>query len=304
MKILITGGAGFIGSHLVDACVQKGHDVFIVDNLVTGSQGNILHHEWNPRVQFFHGDICDKNAMEKIFLSASPDAVFHLAAQVNVRHSIEDPHYCFETNILGTTNVLEAMRYSGCTRIIFASTGGVMFSTDTPPYSETDLPSPNTPYWISKHCAEQIIDFYTSQYGFNSTLLRYANVYWPRQDPRWEAGIIAIFLDKIQQKSAPTIFGDGEQTRDFIHVFDVVNANIHVLENDISGLYHVGTGSQTSINTLWNMLRGIVDTDIIPSYGPAIAEPRFVFLSVDKLRATGWSIHHGLEESLRVLAKQ
>jgi len=177
MKILITGGAGFIGSHLVDACAERGHDVVIIDNLITGSQENLIQHRENPRVQFFHGDIFDKNVMEKIFLSASPDVVFHLAAQVNVRHSIQDPHYCFETNILGTTNILEAMRHSGCTRIIFASTGGVMFSTDTPPYSETDIPSPNTPYGISKHCAEQVIDFYTAQYGFHSTILRYANVY-------------------------------------------------------------------------------------------------------------------------------
>jgi len=304
MKILITGGAWFIGSHLVDACVERGDDVAIIDNLVTGSRDNIAHHQGNPKVHFFDTDIRDKNALEKIFLEISPDVVFHLAAQVNVRHSIQDPKYCFETNILGTTHILEAMRHSGCTRIIFASTGGVMFSTDTPPYNEADVPSPNTPYWISKHCAEQIIDFYSSQYGFHSTILRYANVYWSRQDPRWEAGIIAIFLDKIKQKSIPTIFGDGEQTRDFIYVADVINANLHVLEHDICGIYHVGTGEQTSINTLWEMLMWMSETTIVPLNGPAIAEPRYVYLNVDKLRATGWSIGHDLRESLRVLAKE
>ncbi len=304
MKIVITGGAGFIGSHLVDACVERGYDVVIIDNLITGSQENLIQHKDNPRVQFFHGDICDSDAMKEIFMSVSPDVVFHLAAQVNVRHSIQDSEYCFQANILGTTHILEAMRQSGCMRIIFASTGGVMFSTDTPPYSEEDIPSPNTPYGISKHCAEQIIEFYASQYGFHSTILRYANVYWTRQDPRWEAGIIAIFFDKIQQKSVPTIFGDGEQTRDFIHVADIVNANLHVLEDHIYGLFHVGTGVQTSINTLWGMFREIVATDIVPLYAPAIAEPRYVCLCVDKMTATGWSIGHDLAESLRVLAKE
>jgi len=304
MKILITWGAGFIGSHLVDACVERGYDVAIIDNLTTGSQDNLIQHKDNPRVKFFHGDIGDSDAMKEIFVSVSPDAVFHLAAQVNVRHSIQDPKYCFETNILGTTHVLEAMRHSGCTRIIFASTGGVMFSTDTPPYSEADIPSPNTPYGISKHCSEQVIDFYSSQYGFHSTILRYANVYWTRQDPRWEAGIIAIFLDKIKQKSAPTIFGDGEQTRDFIHVADVVNANLHVLDHAIYGVFHVGTGKQTSINVLWGMLMWMCETPLVPLYGPAIAEPRYVYLNVDKLRTTGWSIHHDLAESLHTMAKQ
>jgi UDP-glucose 4-epimerase len=301
MKILITGGAGFIGSHIVDACLQRGDEVFVIDNLSTGQRENISHHTGNSSLHFFEADICDTVRMEEIFGAVRPDAVFHLAAQVNVRHSIQDPHNCAQINILGTLSILAAMREAGCTRMIFASTGGVMFSTDTPPYSESDIPSPNTPYGISKFSAEQFIDFYSRQYGIRSTVLRYANVYGPRQDPRGEAGIICIFLDKIRENSAPIIFGDGEQTRDFIHVDDVVRANLHVLEKDILGVYHVGTGVETSVNTLWRNISTTKNTNLVPTYGPAIAEPRHVCLNIQKLLSTGWLPQYDIDQGIQSL---
>jgi UDP-glucose 4-epimerase len=298
MKILITWGAGFIGSHLVDACILRGDEVIVLDNLSTGNVSNIEKHIQNNALQFYEADIRDTARIVDIFDHVSPEVVFHLAAQVNVRHSIQDPHNCADINILGTINILNAMKKVWCRRMIFASTGGVMFSTDTPPYSESDIPSPNTPYGLSKYTAEEFIHFYGREYAISSTILRYANVYGERQDPRGEAGIISIFLDKIHTHTAPTIFGDGEQTRDYIHVSDVVNANLHVLDNHLAGTYHVGTGRETSVNTLWKLISEKTQTDLIPVYGPAIAEPRHVCLDIQRILSTGWQVHYDLESGL------
>jgi UDP-glucose 4-epimerase len=241
MKILITGGAGFIGSHLVDACVLRGDIVYVLDNLSTGLLGNIQSHIVEGNISFREADIRDAEKMQEIFAEIQPDLVFHLAAQINVRESIRNPAHDVEVNILGTLNILEAMRKNGCKRIIFSSTGGAMFGGDNPPYKENQEAHPETPYGISKRSVELLLEFYQRQYGIEPTMLRYANVYGPRQNAEGEAGVVSIFLDKIQKNEQPTIFGDGSQTRDFIHVADVVTANTHAYEKNLTGMYHVGT---------------------------------------------------------------
>lgn len=177
MKILITGGAGFIGSHLVDACVERGDEVFIIDNLSTGQRDNIAHHDGNASVHFYQVDIRDREKIDDIFTEIRPEVVFHLAAQINVRESIRNPIHDIEVNILGTMNILESMRKHDCQRMIFSSTGGAMFGGDAPPYSESHEAHPESPYGISKRAVELLLEFYERQYGIRSTILRYANVY-------------------------------------------------------------------------------------------------------------------------------
>lgn len=296
MKILITGGAGFIGSHIVDACVQRGDEVFIIDNLSTGQRANIAHHDTNTAVHFREADIRDRDGIHELFAEIQPEVVYHLAAQINVRESIQNPTNDIEVNILGTVNILEAMRKSGCSRVIFSSTGGAMFGGDNPPYAESREAHPETPYGISKRAIELLLEFYDRQYGFRSTMLRYANVYWPRQNALGEAGVVSIFLEKIRNNEAPTIFGDGSQTRDFIHVSDVVSANIHSLEKNLTGIYHVGTGIETSVNELWQILATSTDTSLIPEYIPALGEIQRTALDCQKLQKTGWECAKILEK--------
>ncbi len=299
MKILITGGAGFIGSHIVDACVERGDEVFIIDNLSTGQRGNMAHHDDNTSVHFYEVDIRDWDKISDIFERVRPEVVFHLAAQINVRESMWNPLHDVEVNILGTTNILEAMRNNNCKRMIFSSTGGAMFGGDNPPYSESHEAHPETPYGISKRTVELLLEFYERQYGIRSTTLRYANVYWSRQNARGEAGVISIFLDKIQNNQIPTIYGDGSQTRDFIHVSDVVLANIHALEKNLTGIYHVGTGIETSVNELWSIVASSTDTSINPHYVSSLGEIQRSALSPEKLLMTGWDVTLSLRDGIQ-----
>lgn len=208
MKILVTGGAGFIGSHLVDALLEQGHKVTVIDNMSTGQNENIKRNVDNKNCQFFLTDIRDKITLENIFAEFRPDVVFHLAAQINVRESIKNPLKTMEINVDGTVNILDTMVASGCKRIIFSSTGGAMFSEGNPPYREEDTPSPVDPYAISKRTGELLLDFYRLHHGVHATSLRYSNVYGPRQNPKGEAGVVAIFLDHIKNDEIPTIYGD------------------------------------------------------------------------------------------------
>lgn len=207
-NILVTGGAGFIGSHLVDALLEAGHKVAVIDNMSTAPQQNIGRHGDNKNFQIIVEDIRNKPTIEDIFISLRPDVVFHLAAQINVRESIKNPLETMEVNVDGTVNILDAMVASGCKRIIFSSTGGVMFSEGNPPYREEEAPSPVDPYAISKRSGELLLDFYSKHHGIQATSLRYANVYGPRQNPKGEAGVVAIFLDQIKNDEIPTIYGD------------------------------------------------------------------------------------------------
>ena len=198
MNILITGGAGFIGSHLVDACIAQGYTVAIVDNLSTGQEENIRE-PLSRGVIFHKADIRNKEALLSVFESFKPDIVCHLAAQINVRTSMKDPLEDAQTNIIGGLNVLECMRHIGCKRILFSSTGGALFDDDAIPYDEKMTPSPSSPYGIAKLTLERYLEFYSHQYGFETTILRYANVYGPRQNPLGEAGVVSIFCDLIKK---------------------------------------------------------------------------------------------------------
>lgn len=296
MKILITGGAGFIGSHLVDACMQRGDNIYVIDNLSTGQIQNLHQHDGNGRFHFFQADIRDRDVVEKIITDIRPEVVFHLAAQINVRESIKNPEYDTEVNILGTLHLLEAMKKIGCRRMIFSSTGGAMFGGDCPPYDESMEACPETPYGISKRTIEMLLAFYEKQYDIVSTVLRYANVYGPRQNAQGEAGVVSIFLDKIHRNEAPTIYGDGNQTRDFIHVADVVSANMHALDNQLTGIYHVGTGIETSVNQLWNTVAQLMGTSLVPQYASALGEIQRTALNPAKFQATGWRIEKKITE--------
>ncbi len=298
MNILITGGAGFIGSHLVDACVANGHTVAIIDNLSTGRQENLAEALQSKKATLYTLDITNKEALLAIFESFKPEVVYHLAAQINVRNSMKDPLYDAEINVIGGLNVLECMRAVGCKRIIFSSTGGALFDDDQLPYDETMTPSPSAPYGIAKLTFEQYLDFYSRQYGFETTILRYANVYWPRQNPLGEAGVISIFLDRIHKNETPTIYGDGTQTRDFVHVDDVVSANLHVLKNTLLGIYHVGTGIETSVNELWNILNKWNPHPLTPTYTPALGEIQRSALNPKKLMNTGWMISKNIGDRM------
>ena len=293
MKILITGGAGFIGSHLVDACRERGDEVFVIDNLSTGQRSNLAHHN---EVHFYEADICDRDTIVAIFDTVRPEIVFHLAAQINVRASIQNPAHDVAVNVQGTLTILEAMKWVWCQRILFSSTGGAMFSGNTPPYNENHEAHPETPYSISKRTVELLLEFYERHYGIRSTALRYANVYGPRQNAHGEAWVISIFLEKIHNNHTPTIYGDGSQTRDFIHVSDVVSANIHALNEDLTGIYHVGTGREMSVQSLWNHLAVMTGTSLVPEYVPALWEIQRTALDSHKLRATGWSPRVDVDE--------
>lgn len=298
MNILITGWAGFIGSHLVDACIEAGHTVCIIDDFSSGSRENVSQHQNNSRLVLCEGDICDHERMRGIFRDFLPAVVFHLAAQINVRESIKNPQRDVEVNITGTLNILEAMREVQCQRFIFSSTGGAMFGWDNPPYSEEHIANPETPYGISKRSVELLLGFYERQYGIRSTILRYANVYGPRQNAHGEAGVVSIFLEKIMNNIAPVIFWDWNQTRDFIHVDDIVSANIHALEKNLTGIYHVGTGVETSVNDLWKILAHNTDTPLVPTYTPALGEIQRSSLDSTKLQKTGWYYSHSLSRGV------
>lgn len=296
MNILITGGAGFIGSHLVDACMDGWHTVCVVDDFSSGSRDNLARHKNNTRLTVCEGNICDGERMGFIFRNFVPDAVLHLAAQINVRESIKNPKHDVEVNILWTLNILQAMREVHCQRIIFSSTGWAMFGGDNPPYSEQHVANPETPYGISKRSVEFLLDFYQRQYDIRPTMLRYANVYWPRQNAHGEAWVVSIFLEKIKNNEAPTIFGDGKQTRDFIHVDDVVSANIHSLEKNLTGIYHVGTGVETSVNELWSILAQATHATVEPQHIAALGEIQRTSLDSTQLQKTGWNIRYDIAQ--------
>lgn len=250
MKILITGGAGFIGSHIVDAYIKEGHEVIIIDNLKTGNKKNL-----NPQATFYECDICDAKTTLTIFEKEKPDIVNHHAAQVNVRKSIEDPKYDAETNIIGLITLLNAAAKIKVRRFIFISSGGAIYGHAQVPTKETTIPKPLCPYGVSKYVGEQYVQLYYSLYNLPFIILRYANVYGPRQNPVGEAGVISIFIDKLLKNEEPIIFGDGEQTRDYVHIKDIVTANMVALTKGTNETFNIGTGIQTSVNSLLSIMR-------------------------------------------------
>ncbi|HHW39742.1 MAG TPA: SDR family oxidoreductase [Syntrophomonadaceae bacterium] len=310
MRILVTGGAGFIGSNIVDALVDEGHEVVVVDNLSSGKRENL-----NPAVKFYEMDVCDP-ALEEVFREGKFDYVNHHAAQIDVRHSVADPVDDARTNILGLLNILENCRKYGVGGVIFASSGGVVYGEPSRlPATEKFPKGPQSPYGVSKLASEFYLAYYAQVMNLPCIALRYANVYGPRQDPHGEAGVVAIFGLKMLKGETPVIYGDGEQVRDYVYVGDVVRANLlalkHLQEGGISCgtggcaindfAYNIGTGEGTSVNRLFELLKEITGFAGEPEYGPERkGELRKIYLDAGKAKAElGWEPQVELREGLR-----
>ena len=295
MKIMVTGGAGFIGSHVVDLYLDAGHDVLVVDNLSTGRRLNL-----NPGARFYQLDIRD-GALGDLFAREQPEVVSHLAAQVDVRKSVADPLYDASVNIAGSVNLLEQARQHGVQRVIYTSTGGAVYGEpDYLPVDEGHPVRPLSPYGASKHAVEHYLYLYHENYGLDYTVLRYPNVYGPRQDPHGEAGVVAIFAGQMLRGEQPVIYGDGEQERDFVYVGDCARATLLALRAERNGVYNLASGVGTSINTLYELLATITGFERAPIYGPArVGETRRIYLTADKARRElGWEPGTDLEAGL------
>lgn len=262
MRILVTGGAGFIGSHVVDLLVEDQHDVTVADNLVTGKRENV-----NSRAGFYQVDICSP-ALEAVFQRERPQAVFHLAAQATVPRSIENPFYDAEVNIAGTLNLLELMHKYGTGKIVYSSSAAIYGNPVELPVKEEHPLAPVSPYGLSKYVAEEYIMLYNRMYGIKYTVLRYANVYGPRQTLEGEAGVVTVFVNKVKEEAPLTINGDGRHTRDFIYVLDVAHANVKALESDTPATVNISTGRETSLQQLVQSLERAAEKQIMVTYGP------------------------------------
>jgi UDP-glucose 4-epimerase len=252
MSVLVTGGAGFIGSNIVDGLIKEGHKVIVVDNLSTGKKENL-----NENAEFYQLDIKDQE-LEKIFEKNEISHIIHHAAQIDVQHSIKDPLFDAQNNILGTINVLEMAKDYEVEKIIYASSAAVYGEPDYLPIDEEHPIKAMSPYGITKHTPEHYIKMYSELYDLKYTIFRYSNVYGPRQDPKGEGGVVSIFVDKILAEERPVIFGDGQQTRDFIHVYDIVKANLLSLEKGDNVLINISTESRDSVNDLVDYLNEIL----------------------------------------------
>lgn len=295
MRILITGGAGFIGSHIVDRLVLEGHSVSVIDNLSTGKMENL-----NREAEFYKMDIVSPR-IERVFKKERPELICHLAAQMDVRRSVADPIYDAQTNIIGMLNLLEDAVRFGTRKVIFASTGGAVYGEEGPlPTPEDYPPKPVSPYGVSKLTGEHYLFYYNATYGMSYVALRFANVYGPRQDPFGEAGVVAIFSQKMLRNEQPVINGNGMQTRDYVYVDDVVDAVTASIYSDISDVFNVGTGVETSVNQLFRLLVDVTGKEIKEVYGPAKkGEQQRSCLSCDKIRkALDWEPKTPLQEGL------
>ena len=295
MKILVTGGAGFIGSWVADTFINKRHKVLIVDDLSTGIEANI------PKdAEFTKGNIREFALLEKVFSNFKPDIVNHHAAQINVRRSLEDPVFDAEVNIIGTLNLLELSVKHNIKRFVFASSGGAIYGEpENLPADENTCPIPISPYGVSKHAIEKYLGYYKTVHRLDSVALRYSNVYGPRQNPHGEAGVLAIFCNRIMAGKPCEIFGDGNQTRDYVFVGDVTNANILSI-NSPSGIYNIGTQIETSVNDLITTLRKVTKREFKVEYSPPRAgEVLRIYLDIQfAKRVLGWSPNVNLEDGI------
>ena len=302
MRALVTGGAGFIGSHLVDALVARGDEVTVVDDLSSGREQNLAG-ALAAGATLVRADICEASALGQIVADARPEAIFHLAAQVDVRISLADPGHDARTNVEGTINVLEAARAAGSARVVFSSTGGAIYGeTDELPTPESVAPLPMAAYGQSKFCAERYLGLYERLYGLPTIALRFGNVYGPRQDPHGEAGVIAIFCGRLRDSERPRIYGDGSQTRDYIFVLDLVQALLSAGDSGAGGVVNIGTETETSVLELLEVLSELK--------GPGAPEPEFApprtgeidRSCLDATRARdvlGWSASTPIADGLR-----
>lgn len=296
MRIIVTGGAGFIGSHIVDALVEGGNHVAVVDNLSTGRAENL-----NPKAEFYRCDIRDRE-LSDIMAKERPDAVIHEAAQVSVRHSVDDPVNDADINVLGTLALLQNCVRYGVGKLVFASSGGAIYGEqDLFPAPESHAARPICPYGIAKRSIELYLNYYYIVHGLKYVALRYSNVYGPRQDPFGEAGVVAIFSEKMLKGDAPLINGDGEQTRDYVYVGDVVAANLAALGGSYTGALNVGTGTETSVNELFDILKRETGYSGDRVHGPAKAGEQLRSVIDASLigRELGWRQQVPLDEGLR-----
>lgn len=293
MKILVTGGAGFIGSHLVDSLLDLRHEVIILDNLSTGFGKNI-----NSKAQFFKYDINNPH-LKSIFEKEYIDVIYHLAAQIDVRKSVENPANDFKENIIGSLKMIELAKEHKA-KFIFSSSGGAIYGeTDDRPTKETHRENPKSPYGIAKLAIEKYLNFYHESFGLDYVALRYSNVYGPRQNSKGEAGVVAIFLSKMLKGEQPVINGDGTQTRDYVFVDDVVRANLLALDLPV-GIYNVGTGIETDVNELFNKINSLFENKFEKKYSPAKkGEQKTSRLNYDKIREFGWAPTIFLNDGLR-----
>ena len=296
MNILVTGGAGFIGSNIVDAYLQAGHTVVIVDDLSTGSIKNV-----NPKAKFHNIDLRDP-AVENVFKEIHIDVINHHAAQMDVRKSVADPKFDASVNILGMLNLFEAGMRHGVKKIIFASTGGAIYGEqDYFPADEQHPLRPLSPYGITKLATEKYLFYYHAVHDIQHTILRYANIYGPRQNPHGEAGVVAIFADKMLRGEQPVINGDGKQTRDYVYVSDVVRANVLALSHSSSDILNIGTGKENDVNTLFHIIKKFSGATCEEKHGQAkIGEQlRSVIDHAKAKKILGWEPAVTLEEGLR-----
>jgi len=302
MRILVTGGAGFIGSHTVDALVAAGaHEVSVLDGLSSGKREQV-----NPAARFYEADLRNAEAILPILEREKPEVIYHLAAQMDVRRSVADPALDAGINLVGFLNVMEAARRNGLRRVVFASTGGAIYGEQEQFPCDEDHPRrPVSPYGVAKLATEAYLFFYKVQYGIDYVALRYANVYGPRQDPHGEAGVVAIFCGRMLGGMPSTIFGDGEQTRDYIFVGDVARANVAALGAKASDAFNIGTGVETSVNQLYRSLASAAGLKTPPSYAPARPgeQRRSVISPARAGQVLGWrpevTLDDGLERTFK-----
>jgi UDP-glucose 4-epimerase len=296
LKILVTGGAGFIGSHVVDALVGESHSVVVVDNLSTGKREHV-----NQKAKFYQVDLRSPE-LNEIVQSEKPDLINHHAAHVDVRRSTADPLYDADVNIAGSLNLLESARQSGVAKFIYASTGGAVYGEPVYlPCDENHPVNPICPYGISKLTVEKYLSFYAHSYDLHYVILRYPNVYGPRQDPMGEGGVVAIFARHMVRAEPVVINGTGEQERDFLYVEDVVRANLLALRATEGQVYNLGTGVGTSVNQLFEAMSRMSGYSSQPTYGPPKPGETFkIYLDATKAQAElGWQPEFDLDEGLR-----
>jgi UDP-glucose 4-epimerase len=302
VRSLVTGGAGFIGSNVVDGLIERGDEVVVLDNLSSGKRENLTD-SLAAGATLVEGDITDPDAVSRAFELAQPDRVFHLAAQIDVRRSVTDPAYDLGINVGGTLGLLEALRAQGSGRLVFASTGGAIYGEGAGrdlPFDESADCRPDAPYGQSKLAAEGYIGLYRRMYDVDAVAMRLGNVYGPRQDPLGEAGVVAIFCNAMNTGGTTLVYGDGEQTRDYVFVGDVAAAFMAGAEGQTPGPFNVGTGIETSVLDLGRELSGVSGVAFEPELAPA--RPGEVQrISIDSSRAVdelGWSAGTSLKDGL------
>lgn len=308
MKIIVTGGAGFIGSHVVDAYIRAGHRVVVVviDNLLTGFRKNV-----NPRAKFYKADICDRAAMDRIFKKERPEIVNHHAAIAEVVKSLRDPIPTLQTNVLGIANVLMAFgehgRGGARRKFIFSSTGGAMYGAPKHiPASESEAPITLSPYGLSKHLGEEVIKFYARLYGFSYCIFRYANIYGPRQNPKGEAGVVAIFGALMKAGKRPIIFGDGTKARDYVYVEDVARANVIALRRGKNETMNLGGGKLVTDQMIFDAIKKETGFPDRPIYAP-YRKGEVYRISLDGTHAKkvfGWEPKVELQEGVARVLRQ